>query len=69
MEMLSSSGVLNLIVVLTNYRVVVVRFPELAAVAGLIGLPATEGKITEMVAMMIAVVKIVVLRLDLVESS
>jgi hypothetical protein len=69
MAMLSSSGVLNLIVVLTNGRVVVVRFPELVVVAGLIGLPATEGKIAEMVAMMIVVVKIVVLRLDLVESS
>jgi hypothetical protein len=47
----------------------VVRFPELAVVAGLFGLPAAEGKIVEMVAMMIVVVKIVVLRLDLVESS
>jgi hypothetical protein len=69
MAMLSSSGVLNLIVVLTNCRVVVVRFPELAVVAGLFGLPAAEGKIVEMVSMMIVVVKIVVLRLDLVESS
>jgi hypothetical protein len=69
MAMLSSSEVLNLIVVLTNCRVVVVRFPELAVVAGLIGLPATGGIIAKMVAMMIVVVKIVVLRLDLVESS
>jgi hypothetical protein len=69
MAMLSSSGVLNLIVVLTNYWVVVVRFPELAVVAGLIGLPATEGKIAEMVPMMTVVVEIAVLRLDLVESS
>jgi hypothetical protein len=61
--------VLNLILVLMNYRVVVVRFPELAVVAGLIGLPATEGKIAEMVAMMIVVVQIAALRLDLVESS
>jgi hypothetical protein len=38
-------------------------------VAGLIGLHATEGKIAEMVAMMIVVVEIAVLRLDLVESS
>jgi hypothetical protein len=52
-----------------NSRVVVVRFPELAMVTELIGLPATEGKIAEMVAMMIVVVEIVVLRLDLVESS
>jgi hypothetical protein len=65
----SSSEVLNLIVVLTNCRVVVVRFPELAVVAGLMGLPATGGKTTKMVARMIVVVKIVVLRLDLVESS
>jgi hypothetical protein len=69
MAMLSSSEVLNLIVVLMNCRVVVVRFPELAMVVGLIGLPATVGKIVEMVAMTIVVVKIVVLRLDLVESS
>jgi hypothetical protein len=62
-------GVSNLILVLTNSRVVVVRFPELAMVTELIGLPATEGKIAEMVAMMIVVVEIVVLRLDLVESS
>jgi hypothetical protein len=53
-------------VVLTNCRVVVVRFPELVVVAGLIGL---RGKISEMVVMMIVVVKIVVLLLDLVESS
>jgi hypothetical protein len=66
MAMPSSSEVLNLIVVLTNCRVVVVRFLELAVVAGL---PATGEKTTEMVTRMIVVVKIVVLRLDLVESS
>jgi hypothetical protein len=64
-----SSEVLNLIEVLTNCRVVVVRFPELAVVAGLIGLPATGEKTTEMVAMMIVVVKTAELGLDLVESS
>jgi hypothetical protein len=69
MARLSSSGVSNLILVLTNYRVVVVRFPELAMVAGFIGLPVTEGKIAEMVAMMIVAIKIAALRLDLVESS
>jgi hypothetical protein len=69
MARLSSSGVSNLILVLTNYRVVVVRFPELAVVAGFIGLPVTEGKIAEMVAMMIVAVEIAALRLDLVESS
>jgi hypothetical protein len=41
----SSSEVLILIVVLTNCRVVVVRFPESAVVAGLIGLPATGEKL------------------------
>jgi hypothetical protein len=64
-----NSGVLNLILVLTNYWVVVVRFPELAVVAGLIELPATKGKNAEMVAMMIVVVEIAALRLDLDESS
>jgi hypothetical protein len=61
MARLSSSEVSNLILVLTNYRVVVVSFPELAMVAGLIGLCATEGKIAEMVAMMIVVVEIAAL--------
>jgi hypothetical protein len=69
MARLSSSGVLNLILVSTNYWVVAVRFPKLAVVAESIGLPATEGKIAEMVAMMIVVVEIVALQLDLVESS
>jgi hypothetical protein len=69
MAMPSSSEVLNLIVVLMNYRVVVVRFPELAVVARLIGLLATGEKTVGMVARMIVVVKIAVLRLDLVESS
>jgi hypothetical protein len=54
---------------LDELRVVVVRFLELAVIVGLIGLPATEGKIVEMVAMMIVVVEIAALRLDLVESS
>jgi hypothetical protein len=49
--------------------VVVVRFPELAVVAGLIGLPVTGEKTTEMVAMMVVVVKTAELGLDLVESS
>jgi hypothetical protein len=69
MVRLSSSGFLNLILVLMKYQVVVVRFPELAVVAGLIGLPATEGKIAEMVALMVVVVEIAALRLDLVENS
>jgi hypothetical protein len=49
--------------------VVGVRFPELAVVAVLIGLLATEGKIAEMVAMMIVVVEIATLQLELAESS
>jgi hypothetical protein len=69
MARLSSSAVLNLILVLTNYRVVVVRFPELVVVAELIGFLATEGKFAEMVAMMNVVVEIAALRLDLAESS
>jgi hypothetical protein len=69
MAMPSSSKVLNLIVVLTNCRVVVVRFPKLVVVAGLIGLPATREKTAEMVARMIVAVKIAELGLDLVESS
>jgi hypothetical protein len=58
-----------LILVLTNYQVVVARFLELAVVAGLTELPAIVGKIVERVAMMVVVVEIVALRLDLVESS
>jgi hypothetical protein len=38
-------------------------------VAVLIGLLATEGKIAEMVAMMIVVVEIATLQLELAESS
>jgi hypothetical protein len=64
-----SSEVLNLIKVFTSCRVVVARFPELAVVAGLIGLPVTGEKTAEMVAMMIVAVKTVELGLDLVESS
>jgi hypothetical protein len=69
MAKLSNSGVLNLILVLTNYQVVVARLLELAVVAGLIELPATEGKIAEKVAMMVAVVEIAALRLNMVENS
>jgi hypothetical protein len=64
----SSYVVLNLTVVLTNCQVVVVRFPKSDVVARLIGLPATGGKIVEMVAWM-TVVKIAALQLDRVESS
>jgi hypothetical protein len=69
MARLSSSVVSNLVLVLTNYQVVVARFLELVVVAGLTELPATVEKIAERVAMMVAVVEIAALRLDLVESS
>jgi hypothetical protein len=69
MARLLSSEVLNLILVLTSCRVVVAIFLELAAVAGLIELPATEGRTVERVAMMVVVVEIASLQLDLVESS
>jgi hypothetical protein len=64
MARLSSSRVLNLILVLTNCLGVVERFLELAVVARL-----TEGKIAERVAMMAVVVEIAALQLYLVESS
>jgi hypothetical protein len=69
MARLLSSKVLNLILVLTNCRVVVAKFLELAAVAGLIELPATEGKTAARVATMVVVAEIAALQLDLVESS
>jgi hypothetical protein len=58
-----------LTVVLTNCRVVVVRFPESAVVAELIGLRAIGGKTAEMVARMTVVAKTAALGLDRVESS
>jgi hypothetical protein len=61
MAKLSNFGVLNLILVLTNYQVVVARLHELVVVAGLTELPATEGKIAEKVAMIVAVVEITAL--------
>jgi hypothetical protein len=45
MARLSSSEILNLILALTNYRVVVAKFLELAAVAGLTELPAIRVKL------------------------
>jgi hypothetical protein len=69
MARLSSSEVWNLILVLTNYQVVVAIFLGLAAVAGLTELPVTEGRTTEKVARMVVVAEIVALRLDLVENS
>jgi hypothetical protein len=69
MARLSSSEFLNLILVLMNCRVVVAKFLELVAVAGLTELPATEGRTVEKVARMVVVAKIATLQLDLVESS
>jgi hypothetical protein len=66
---LSNSEALSLILVSTNYQVVVAIFLELAAVAGLTELPAIEGRIVEKVARMVVVVEIVVLQLDLAENS
>jgi hypothetical protein len=50
-------------------QVVVAKFLELAVVAGLTELPATEGKSPERVSMMVVVVEIAASQLDLVESS
>jgi hypothetical protein len=69
MARLSSSEVLNLILVLTNCRVVVAKFLELAVVVGLTEFLATEGKTAERVATMVVVAEFAALQLDLVESS
>jgi hypothetical protein len=69
MARLSSFEVLNLVLVLTNCLVVVVKFLELATVAGLTELPVTKGKNAERVVTMIAIAEIVALRLDLAENS
>jgi hypothetical protein len=63
MARLSSSEVLNLILVLTNCQVVVAMFLELAVVAGLNELPATKGRTTEKVARMVVVAEIDALNL------
>jgi hypothetical protein len=64
MARLSSSKVLNLILVLTNCQVVVAIFLGLAAVGGLTELPAIEGRIAEKVARMVVIAEIVALQLD-----
>jgi hypothetical protein len=69
MARLSSSEVLNLILVLMNCQVVVAIFLGLAAAAELTVLPVTEGRTTEKVARMVAVAEIAALWLDLVENS
>jgi hypothetical protein len=69
MANLSNSEALSLILVSTNYQVVVAIFLELAAVAGLTELLATEGRTVEKVARMIVVAEIAALQLDLAENS
>jgi hypothetical protein len=69
MARLSSSEVLNLILVSTNCQVVVAIFLGLAAVVGLTELPATEGRTVEKVARMVVVAEIAALQLDLAENS
>jgi hypothetical protein len=69
MARLSSSEVLNLSLVLMNYRVEVAVFLELAVVAGWTELPVIEGRTAERVATMCAVAEIAVSRLDFVEGS
>jgi hypothetical protein len=64
MARLLSSEVLNMILALTNCRVVVAEFLELVVVAGLTELPAAEGKTAERVSMMVVVVEIAALQLD-----
>jgi hypothetical protein len=55
MARLSGSEVLNLIMVLTNCRVVAAIFLELAATVELTELPAAEGRTAGTVAMMVVV--------------
>jgi hypothetical protein len=69
MAWLSSSEVLNLILVLMNCQVVVAIFLGLVAVVGLTELPATEGITAEKVARMVVIAEIFALQLDLVENS
>jgi hypothetical protein len=69
MARLSSSEVLNLILVLMNCQVVVAIFLGLAATAELTELSASEGRTAEKVARMVAIAEIAALWLDLVENS
>jgi hypothetical protein len=57
MARLSGSEVFNLILVLTNCRVVAAIFLELVAAAELTELPATKSRTTGTVAMMVVVVE------------
>jgi hypothetical protein len=61
MARLSSSEVLNLILVLTNCQVVVAIFLGLDVAAELTELPATKGRTAEKVAKMVVVAEIVAL--------
>jgi hypothetical protein len=61
MAKLLGSEFLNLILVLTNYQVVVIIFLGLAAAVELIELLAIEGKTAEKVAKMVLVAEIVAL--------
>jgi hypothetical protein len=69
MAMPWSSEVLNLTVALTNFLEVVAIFPESAAVVGLTGLLATEGKIVATAATMTVVAGIAELGQNLTASS
>jgi hypothetical protein len=69
MAELSNSETLSLILVSTNYQVVVAIFLELAAVAGMIELPATGGRTIEKAVRMVVVAEIAALQQDLVENS
>jgi hypothetical protein len=69
MARLLSSEFLNLILVLMKCWVVVSIFLELATVARLTELPATEGRTVERVARMVVVAEIAALQLDLVKNS
>jgi hypothetical protein len=57
MARLSGSEVFNLILVLTNCRVVAAIFLELVAAAELTELPTTKSRTTGTVAMMVVVVE------------
>jgi hypothetical protein len=61
MVRLSGSEVLNLILVLTNYQVVMAIFLGLVAAVELTELPATEGRTAEKVAKMVVVAEIAAL--------
>jgi hypothetical protein len=70
MTKLSNFEALSLILVSTNYQVVLAAiFLELVAAAGLSELPVTEGRTLEKVARMVVVAESAALQLDLDENS